>query len=316
MRVAVVGAGVSGLAAARALAGEHDVVVLDKGRSVGGRLATRRIGEATLDHGAQFFTARGDAFRSQVDDWLKRGVARVWCHGFRGRVDGHPRYIGTAGMNSLAKDLAAGLDHRTESMVFSIRRSGDRWDVVVDDGSMIAADAVVLTCPLPQTFSITIEAGVEMPEPMMAGEYERTLCVLAVLDRPSTVPDPGGLQFAGDDAHGVLNFVADNLAKGISRIPAITAHATPAWSAAHWDDEPDDIIGELLDHLRPWMGASAVTATQLKRWRFATPTAIWPDPCWVDASGRLVVAGDAFDGPKIEGAFMSGLAAATALQQS
>ncbi len=89
MRVVVVGAGLSGLVAARRLADDHEVVVLDKGRSVGGRLATRRIGDAVLDHGAQFFTVRGEALRAHTDDWLARGVARVWCHGF-GDGDGYP----------------------------------------------------------------------------------------------------------------------------------------------------------------------------------------------------------------------------------
>ena len=64
MRVAIVGAGLAGLMAGRTLAeAGHEVVLLDKGRSPGGRLATRRIGEATLDHGAQFFTVRSEAVR-------------------------------------------------------------------------------------------------------------------------------------------------------------------------------------------------------------------------------------------------------------
>ena len=59
MRVTVIGAGLAGLIAAQQLHNNgHDVVVLDKGKSPGGRLATRRIGDATLDHGAQFFTVR------------------------------------------------------------------------------------------------------------------------------------------------------------------------------------------------------------------------------------------------------------------
>ena len=62
-----------------------DVRIVDKGRSVGGRLATRRIGEARLDHGAQFFTVRTPAFQAQVDDWVARGVVHVWNHGLRRR---------------------------------------------------------------------------------------------------------------------------------------------------------------------------------------------------------------------------------------
>jgi len=130
MRVAIVGAGLSGLVAARRLADDHEVVLLDKGRSVGGRLATRRIGDAVLDHGAQFFTVRGDDFHAQVDDWLARDLVHVWCQGF-GEGDGYPRYVGSAGMNSLAKDLAVGLDTRPGNLVFALRPTEDGWDVVI-----------------------------------------------------------------------------------------------------------------------------------------------------------------------------------------
>ena len=68
MRVAVVGAGLAGLTAARALSARHDVVVIERGRSVGGRLATRRVGNAVFDHGPQFFTVRTDEFGTVVDD--------------------------------------------------------------------------------------------------------------------------------------------------------------------------------------------------------------------------------------------------------
>ena len=75
MRVVVIGAGVAGLMAAQSLVKNgHDVVVLDKGRSPGGRLATRRIDDATLDHGAQFFTVRESSFESHVAEWIASGV--------------------------------------------------------------------------------------------------------------------------------------------------------------------------------------------------------------------------------------------------
>src|ERR671912_928200 len=113
----------SGLVAARRLASRgHDVVVFDKGWGPGGRLATRRLGAATFDHGAQFFTVRGEAFGRQVDDWVARDIVRVWHYGLSGSssdvsddastTDGYPRYVARRGMSALAKDLAAGLDVR------------------------------------------------------------------------------------------------------------------------------------------------------------------------------------------------------------
>ena len=78
MRVVIVGAGICGLVAGRALVETGaEVVVVDKGRSPGGRLATRRVGDATLDHGAQFFTVRTPTFRRRVDDWIEENRVEV-----------------------------------------------------------------------------------------------------------------------------------------------------------------------------------------------------------------------------------------------
>ena len=115
----VVGAGISGLLAASALQREGwDVTVLDKGRGVGGRMATRRVGEGTFDHGAQFFTVRGERFAGLVEGWLGAGVATEWTRGFadaygRPNEDGHPRYRGAEGMTSIPKYISRGLDVRT-----------------------------------------------------------------------------------------------------------------------------------------------------------------------------------------------------------
>jgi renalase len=315
MRVIVVGAGLSGLAAARSLheAG-HEVTVFDKGRSPGGRLATRRMGEATLDHGAQFFTVRGEALATQVTDWVQRGLVGEWCRGFEPAADGalgdgHPRYVATSGMTSLAKDLARGLDVRCSQLVFAIRRE---WEVVIDDGAVHPADAVVVTCPLPQTFSLLFEAGVELPFELFGDDYDRTIALLAVLDGPSGVPAPGGVTATALQGTP-FSFIGDNLAKGVSAIPAVTFHGAPAWSEAHWDDPPDEVHELLRAAASPWLGEASIIESQVKRWRFATPRTLWPEPCWVSPDRTLVIAGDAFAGPKFEGAFESGRAAAAAL---
>jgi predicted NAD/FAD-dependent oxidoreductase len=309
MRVVVVGAGIAGLVAARELAA-HDATVriVDKGRSVGGRLATRRIGDARLDHGAQFFTVRTPAFRARVDDWLDRGVVRVWNHGFDAD-DGHPRYVGSAGMNSIAKDLAVGLDVETATMAFTVRpgSGGHRWEVAIDDGTARPADAVVLTSPIPQSLALLVDAGVDFDGSPMRTEYDRTIGLLATLDGPAALPASGGVQ----DGDAVFSFIGDNASKGISATPAVTFHANPAWSEAHWDD--DDLLDQLSAAARPWLGTASIVEAQVKKWRLAAPRTIWPDPCWTTGDGSIVLAGDAFAGPKVEGAHNSGLAAAHAL---
>lgn len=316
MKVAIVGAGLSGLVAAESLAAAGvDVTVVDKGRSVGGRLATRRIGDARLDHGAQFFTVRTPAFQRRVDDWLERGIVRVWNHGFDEDTgdDGHPRYVGAAGMNSLAKDLATSLpdsvDIETSTMAFEVRAGqSHRWDLMIDDGTRRTADAIILTSPLPQTFALLIDSGVELDDTLMRTDYDRTIGLLVTLDRPVELAPGGGVQ----DADDVFSFIGDNASKGISPDPALTFNANPSWSEDHWDRD-DDLDALLRDAARGWLGDAEIIESQVKKWRLATPRSIWPDPCWTGADGSIVLAGDAFAGPKVEGAHNSGLAAAHAL---
>ena len=321
MRVVIIGAGLSGLIAARELnTAGVEVIVLDKGRSPGGRLATRRIGGATLDHGAQFFTVRSPAFAKQVTDWQERGLVHVWNTGFSesdkgddaaGDADGYPRYVATKGMNSLAKDLATGLDVRCSTMVFAVRRDVETGavTVVIDDGTVLDTDAVIVTTPLPQALALMIDGNVELDETLFRTSYDRTIGLLVRLDGPAALPASGGVQ----DADEVFSFIGDNASKGVSAEPAVTFHANPAWSEAHWDDDNDVLVEQLTAAAIPWLGAATIVEHSLKKWRLATPRSIWPDPCWTTANGKVVVAGDAFAGPKVEGAHNSGLAAAHTL---
>jgi predicted NAD/FAD-dependent oxidoreductase len=311
VRVVVVGAGLAGLVAARELsAAGAEVVVVERASAPGGRLTTRRIGSATFDVGAQFFTVRTPAFAAAVGRWVEQGVVAVWNHGFAD-ADGYPRYVARGGMAALADHLARGLRVELDTMAFAVRRprAGAPLEVVIDDGTRRPADAVVSTCPLPQTFALLVDAGIDADEQVFRTDYDRTVALLAVLDRPPALPGSGGVQ-APDD---VLAIVADNVSKGITATPAVTIHATAAWSEQHWRDDDDRIVAALVDAAAPWLGGAAIVAHHVKRWRFATPRSISPDPCWIAPSGDLVAAGDAFAGPRIEGAHNSGLAAAHAL---
>jgi predicted NAD/FAD-dependent oxidoreductase len=292
----------------------HDVVVVDKGRSPGGRLATRRIDDATLDHGAQFFTVRDSLFESYVSEWITSGVVTEWCRGFDSTAqnnDGFPRYRGVRGMTDIAKHLAQGLNVRCNTLAFSIARgTTSKWQVNIDDGSALPADAVIVTCPLPQTYALLVTADIELPESMRRTEYDRTICLLVVLNQSSAVASPGGLQNPDE----TFSFIADNAIKGISAAVALTLHANPQFSLDHWDDQLEDVHQLLLQRAKPWIGDATVKTSQIKKWRLATPLTIWPERYW--ANDMIVLAGDAFGGPKIEGAALSGLAAANYLQQN
>ena len=167
--VAVIGAGIAGLAAARRLhaAGIH-VVLFEKSRGVGGRMATRRIDAMAFDHGAQFFTARGEIFSAYAAKWLEAGVIAQWSHAMPDGRTG-TRYVGTPGMTAPARALAAGLIIVTGTTVSRIARSSvdGRWRIHDGNGVLGAAaihafDMVVLAVPAPQARPLISSSGVDL----------------------------------------------------------------------------------------------------------------------------------------------------------
>ena len=319
--VVIVGAGLSGLIAARELlaTGRH-VQVIDKGRGVGGRLATRRIGGAKLDHGAQFFTVRGDNFQSFIELAIESGVVATWCHGFDSD-DGYPRYFCPEGMTALAKWLAeqvrmAGAAISLGERVAHIAVVDGGWQLRLDSGTDVRADDLIVTTPVPQALELLSKGDVEVDSEHRAAleaiEYKPTIAALVTLDAAPNIAPPGGVQQTEDN---IFTFIADNQQKGISAEPAVTFHLNGSLSKARWDDDPELVLADVLIEAAPWLGDTQVLEAQLKKWKYAGPLQPHPARCVIaaDSPGALILAGDAFGGPKVEGAFNSGLAAARAL---
>ncbi|MDP9425767.1 MAG: FAD-dependent oxidoreductase [Actinomycetota bacterium] len=315
----IVGAGMSGLLAANELqeAG-WSVTVLDKGRGVGGRMATRRFDGGSFDHGAQFFTARSDEFKEMVGGWQKSGAAREWSRGFADaggnpNEDGHPRYRGAEGMTSVPKHLARRLDVRTGEKVVRVDEDGGTWRLETESGTEWTGDALIVTAPVPQALDIVGSGEYELPGPVREQlekvSYDPCLALMALLDGPSGVPEPGGVQIKEEP----LDWIADNKLKGISEASSITIHAGPRWSQKHYEDDEAEITAALLG-LAGEMVGSNVVSTQLARWRYSWVSESHPEPFLLAQNApALIFCGDSFAQPKVEGASLSGLAAAGAL---
>ena len=316
----VIGAGISGLLAADELhrAG-WEVTVLDKARGVGGRMTTRRVGGATFDHGAQFFTARGDRFSGLVDGWLGSGAAVEWARGFadaegKPNRDGHPRYRGAEGMISIPEYIAGGLDVRTSERVVRVDTAGDNWEVFCESGFRTQGSALVLALPVPNALEFAESGDYRLPDEarsrLGAVSYDPCLALMVVLDAPPPVPEPGGMQVKGEP----IDFIGDNQRKGISEVPAMTIHAGPEWSRAHFGDDEALITEQLVSMAGERLGtdlAPAVLDSSLARWRYSWVTNSHPDPFLVASeTPPLLFCGDAFGQPKVEGASLSGLSAA------
>lgn len=321
--VLIVGAGMAGLMAAGVLKRQGlGVTVVDKGRSVGGRLATRSIGPGQADHGAQFFTVRDPEFQSRVIQWLADGLVYRWSTGWANgslsleAPDGHPRYAVRGGMNALAKHLAQGLDTHVDVRVIRVSLDGNGWRCEDDGGQIYISQALVLTPPVPQSLRLLDDSGIEMAADDRAAleriEYAPCVAGLFCLDGQVHLPEPGAVQSPGS----AISWVADNRRKGISpEATVLTVHAGPELSRQLFQVSEREALAALQAGIQPYLDQRArIVEAQLKRWRYALPIELYAERCLTARRlPMLVFAGDAFGVPRVEGAALSGLFAARSI---
>jgi predicted NAD/FAD-dependent oxidoreductase len=131
-----------------------------------------------------------------------------------------------------------------------------------------------------------------------------------------SLPEPGAVQIEGGEP---VNWIADNNRKGVSpRASALTIHAGAGFSRAYWEADDAVIARTLTGHAekflrdadaQPLVNAKVET-WQVKRWRYSKPAVTHSEHFLSVRTPPLVFAGDAFGGPRVEGAALSGLAAA------
>ncbi len=306
----VIGAGIAGLLAATTMSRAGlSVHVLEKGRGVGGRMATRRAEGAVFDHGAQFFTACDARFLQWVAQWETAGLVKGWyTHGEKGI-----HYRGEPGMTAIAKALAENLVIERETLVESVRVETDQWTTTTHGGKVFRSTGLLITAPVPQALAMLDRGGVALAEAderaLRAIAFERCIAALAILDRPSAITGHAGAMVVEGEP---IRWMADNFHKGISTIPSVTIHSTMAFAESHWDVENAIRIPKLLEAAAPHLQAKVVSY-QGHRWGYSRPLNRYHEEAYIDPAIRLGIAGDGLVGGRVEGAALSGLTAGETL---
>jgi predicted NAD/FAD-dependent oxidoreductase len=319
--IAVVGGGIAGAAAARALADDGcRVSIFDKARGPGGRASRRRDIGREFDHGAQYFTVRDEHFRRLVESLRRDGVVDEW----RGRVvsigragvseapatSEAPRFVGVPGMSSLARSLTADLEVRYGHRVEAIEPEDTRWRLRLD-GNRDAGpfDVALVTAPAPQAAEL-----LRRPAPGLARRASPVTMLpcwslmLAFAERLET-----GFDGAFLNDGGLLNWIARNSSKP-RRPPGETwvVHASPDWSQENFERPADAVADVLTTAFFDVARVRSVSPTMAgaHRWRYAQVEKPMGEACLWDTDLGLGAAGDWCLGPRIEAAFLSGVALA------
>jgi len=316
MDIVVIGAGISGSSCAFTLSqAGHNVTVVEKGRGVGGRMATRRMEGARIDHGAQFFTARDDRLQRLNQRWIKEDRVLPWYDQVPGRTDlpTDMRYRGKSGMTGPAKSLTQGCSLALNFFVEKIEQ-GKKWKIYERGGAVrvLTADHLVITMPSVQMLELFERSNFDLGADAMTGlrkiRHTRCLALLGILDRSSRLVHPGAVTHPADN----IDWLSDNQSKGISKRPAITLHGSAEFSDLNWDVPAEEWAPDLIGSAQEVMGAEVISFVS-HRWGFAKPLQTFGATHYHQPEIRLTLAGDGFGGERVERAVISGLDAADAI---
>lgn len=326
-RVAIIGAGLSGMVAARTLA-DHGlaVTVFEKSRGVGGRMSTRRIdGGVTFDHGAQYFTARNQQFITSVDSWIEHGVVAKWpdlelgdCQKIvviengvvRSESASQQRFVAVPAMNSVCKHLARDLQIHMETRVAKVLPDAEsRIELFDDDRKPLGTfDRLIVSAPAAQSAKLLSEFP-ELAKQISQIEMNPCWATMVSVAKPITE------QWVGAFLHkSFLSWAARNSTKPGRNDEAehFVIHANPEWTAENWERDAHAVAKAMLAELWKVTGATPQPCLHLQahRWKYAIAVEPAEVRWFANASATVCCCGDWASGSRVEGAFLSGTAAA------
>jgi len=305
-RIAIIGAGLAGIAAARTLrSAGMDPVVFEKSRGLGGRCSTKRWDDCRIDHGAQYFTLRDPAFRSLVTESCAPQLHRLTSP--ITTPDGTPilgdaRFYHAEGNSRLARDLSQGLTLRLGTPVATLIPSGKAWLL---NGEPF--DHIISTAPLPQTcqlLGLALPGNPFIPCLALLLRYQGGPAGIAADRYAIAAPDSPALAWSACENHKLGRIPASST--------ALIAHASEAFSRAHLESPPDLWANLLRTEVEAlWHFAPAALTAQLPhRWRYARVAGAVAAP---DLPPGIHHASDALIASRVESAYLSGIQTATHL---
>ncbi len=302
MKIAIIGAGLSGLACAGPLvAAGHQVRLFDKSRGPGGRMSTRRAqtaaGELRFDHGAQYFTARDPGFHAIVEQWRKNGLAAKWP------AAGDKAWVGTPSMNAPVKAMAAEHDVAWSMRVERVTKQQDHWQIHGEHEALETLfDAVVIAVPAEQAADLLDPLNSGFAETARSTVSDPCWTVMLAFDEPLAtdiiiLQDGAAIGWAARNSNKPMREGADSW----------VIQGSPDWSRDHLEDNPEHVrevlVKEFADNLA--MELPEPVHAVAHRWRYARSGSAGIDALY-DNEAKLGVCGDWLLGPRIECAWLSG----------
>ncbi len=344
--IAIIGAGIAGLTAARQLkqAG-YRVQILEKSRGLGGRLATRRVDGQPVDHGCRFIEPFHIDSLNVMPALLSTNILCPWQPSIfeldpngnlRTSVEADIYYVAPLGMTGIAKFLADGLAINRQRRVTCLRYGQGGWQIQSESPQgvteTIEAKAVIAAIPAPQLSPLLGQALGKHTFNRLVQQLDRVtfdpvITVMAEYGAIAENPFPSTLTVTTDRSHSGwmvfgqnhphIRWVGLDSSKRQSPAKAIVViHSTPTFAQNYLDIEATAAGQALVEAtaavLGPWLNTP--NRQQTHRWRYGFVRQPLQEPCLVSEHlPCFVICGDWCLGSNVEAAFRSGQKAAEEL---
>ncbi|MBD2727788.1 NAD(P)/FAD-dependent oxidoreductase [Nostoc sp. FACHB-892] len=329
--IAVIGAGIAGLVCAQQLSqAGYSVLVVEKSRGLGGRLATRRLHGICADHGACYLEPKGELLGRFVEILRSRQILKVWTEEvYELTVNAlltepknrSPRYVAPEGMSAIAKSLAPGLEILLNQRVVAITSIPENsWRLTLESSNEeLTAKAIVVAIPAPQAVMLLEPLGESVLDAVFLDnlrsvEFYPSISVIAGYP-PTSQPLPEWKALTFMDNADLAWIGLDSSKRPNPQQPHFVVQSSANFAQRHLESQDLQPVGQLMlqraaESLSlPWLNTPEWM--QVHRWRYAFPSCPWHEAFLSAGSpSPLVCCGDWCGGNLVEGAMLSGLAAA------
>ncbi len=314
MRIAIIGAGIAGLTAAKMLKDFAEITIFEKSRGAGGRICTRYAESYHFDHGAQFFTAKTPQFKEFIKPLIKDGVIAGWNARFvelkNSEIlnrwqwgEDYFHYVGTPTMSEIGRYLAKDLDLHLNSEV-TINKNEKHWNIKDYKGNDLGNfDWVISTAPAFQSaklFPDFFQHHTLLKKRKMLACYS----LMLGFDEDLDLDWDAALVSKTD-----VSWISVNSSKpGRKDNCSLLVHSTNTWAENHLNDENHKVITHLSNETSNIINRDISNAVyiDLHRWRFANITKIEKTQPLIDAKNKMAACGDWCIKGRVEAAFRSG----------
>jgi renalase len=302
----------------------RQVVVFDKSRGLGGRLATRRLSDTHADHGVCYLQPKGIVFGQLVDELVNEQILRVWTQGIhRLSADGvlqppmkfAPYYAAPSGATAIARYLGQNLEIINGQAITAISPIGNGWQLNSADGQW-NAEQVVIAVPPAQALAIAdMTIDTYCSDQMSLVNFTTSITAIAVFpkNQQATAAQLPWQGIQGID-HPVLGWIGLDSSKQLEPLqPVLVVQSSAAFAAEYFETPDLQVIGKiLLAAAAPFaIGLDSPEILQVHRWGYAFAQNPLPDLFLTAVTqAPLYFCGDWCGGNRVESAFLSGLAVA------